>query len=166
MAVRVAGHMVGHEMTFSMSSLVDPATGINTPVITRMYEGFFFLGLLAVDGHHWLIRTLAGSFERAPVGRMAFESDAVSILLSLFKEMFAAGITFAAPVLALLSIVSLMIGFLSRAVPQLNVLEVGFTLRIIVGFAALFLFAPLIAPALQDLFAHLDAGLGAVLEAM
>jgi flagellar biosynthetic protein FliR len=163
LAVRVGGELIGHEMAFNMSALADPATGINTPLITRVYEGLFLLGLLAVDGHHAVLRGLAESFERAPVGAIAVDAGLSDGARLLFAEMFSAGLTFAAPVSVVLVLVSLLIAFLSRAVPQLNVLEVGFTLRILVALLALLAFAPAIAPVLGSLYAALDAGLDAVL---
>jgi len=66
----------------------------------------------------------------------------------------------------LLVLVSLLIGLLARAVPQLNVLEVGFTLRIMVALVAMFAFAPLLAPAMEGLYLALDGGLAEVLEAL
>src|SRR5262245_23573374 len=62
LAVRVGGELIGHEMGFMVASQVDPASGIQTPLITSIYENFFILALLALDGHHWLIRALADSF--------------------------------------------------------------------------------------------------------
>jgi flagellar biosynthetic protein FliR len=166
LAVRVAGEMIGHEMAFNMSSVVDPATGVRTPLITQIYEGLFFLGFLAVDGHHVLMRALSDSFDRAPVGELAVNLGMLEVALHLFGEMFAAGVTFAAPVLVLLVLVSLLIGLLARAVPQLNVLEVGFTLRIMVALLAMFGFAPLLAPAMGGLYDALAVGLGEMLDAL
>ena len=166
LAVRVGGELIGHEMAFNMSSIADPSTGVNTPLITRIYEGLFLLGLLAVDGHHVLIRALAESFDRAPVGRIAVETGLVHGVRVLFSEMFTAGLTFAAPVTVLLVLVSLLIGLLARAVPQLNVLEVGFTLRILVALVAMLAFAPLFAPAMAGLYEALDAGLASMLDGL
>ena len=166
LAVRVAGEMIGHEMAFSMSSIVDPNTGVTTPLITSIHEGFFLLGLLALDGHHVLIRALSQSFERAPIGDVQVSLAISDSVLRLFTQMFASGLTFAAPVLVLLVLVSLLIGLLARAVPQLNILEVGFTLRIAMGMVAMYSFAPLLAPAMQGLFEALDSGLGEMLAAM
>lgn len=163
LAVRVAGEMVGQEMAFTMASVVDPASGVNTPLITQLYEGLFLLGLLAADGHHLLLRALSDSFERAPIGRVGIESGLAHGVLQLFSDMFAAGITFAAPVLSLLFLTSLLIGLLARAVPSLNILEVGFSLRILTGLVALLVFAPLIGPALDHLYGAMASGLDDVL---
>ena len=166
LAVRVAGEMIGQEMAFNMSTLVDPVTGINTPLVTKIHEMFFLLGLLAVDGHHLLIRALFDSYARAPVGDVVFDLGVAAVVRDLFAQMFAAGMTLAAPVLVLLVLVSLLIGLLARAVPQLNVLEVGFSLRILVGLLAMFVFAPLLAPAMAGLYEALDGGLTSVLEGL
>ena len=82
-AVRVAGETIGTEMGFNMASQLDPLTNVQTPVITQLYEIFFFIGLLAVNGHHLLLRALERSFERAPIGQVVFSSDASWMALTL-----------------------------------------------------------------------------------
>lgn len=163
LAVRVAGEMIGHEMAFNMATLVDPQ-GVNTPLITQIYEGLFLVGLFALDGHHLVVRALCDSFARAPVGRIGAPDGLAQVLLRLFSDMFTAGLTFAAPVLVVMVLVSVMIGLLARAVPQINVLEVGFTLRIAVALVAMLAFAPLLAPAMESMYASLEGGLEAVLR--
>ncbi len=165
-AMRVAGEMIGHEMGLNMATQVDPTTGVNAPVVTQMYEAFFFLGLLAVNGHHLLLRALGHSFERAPIGGIELNAGFAWIAVSMFKQMFAAGITFAAPVMVLLALVSILIGLLSRAVPQLQVMEVGFSVRILVGLVALLVFAPFLAPALDGLYGQFMTGLDVALDAL
>ncbi|MCZ6597408.1 MAG: flagellar biosynthetic protein FliR [Planctomycetota bacterium] len=159
LAVRVAGELIGHEMGFMIARQVDPATGVRTPVITSLYETLFILALLSMNGHHWLIRALGSSFERAPVGRLDVGAGFAPMTVRLFGEMFEAGIVFAAPVMALLFLVSLLIGLLARAVPHLNVLEVGFSLRVSVSLMAMLLFAPLLQPAMEQLQRTFEAWL-------
>jgi flagellar biosynthetic protein FliR len=166
LSVRVAGELVGQEMGFLVARQVDPTSGVASTLVTNLYENVFLLVLLALNGHHWLLRSLERSFVFAPVGRLALGRDMAPTALSMFGEMFRAGIVFAAPVMVFLLLVSLLIGLLSRAVPGLNVLEVGFTLRVLVALGALFLFAPLMEPAMrnlhQDLLRWLERGLAAI----
>lgn len=166
LAVRVAGELIGHEMVFNMANVVDPASGTNVPLISHLYEVFFFLALLAVDGHHWLVRALAESYERAPVARFELTDRLPALALEQFGQLFAAGLTLAAPVLVLLMMISLLLGLLTRAVPQINVLEFGFSLRIGGGLVALFLFAPVLAPAFDSLLRRLMESLGQTLDAL
>jgi len=165
-AVRVAGESIGTEMGFNMASQIDPVSNVQTPVITQFYEIFFFLGLLAVDGHHLLLRALERSFERAPIGEIAFSADASWLALSIFQQMFVAGLTIAAPVLVLLVLTSILIGLLTRMVPQINVMDIGFTARIAVGFVALLVFSPFLAPSLESLYSALMNGLDRAIDAL
>jgi len=166
LAVRVGGELIGSEMAFNMASVVDPASGMSTPLVTQFYEALFLLGLLAVDGHHLLLRALAGSFERVPVGALSLPEGFGALALRLVGDMIAAGITFVGPILLLLFVSSIVIALIARAVPHVNVLEMGFTLRILVGLGAMLLFAPLVAPGLQHLYGLLGDGLEAALVAL
>ncbi len=163
-AVRVGGDLIGHEMGFAMAAIVDPASGIRTPLVAHMYEVFFYLGFLASDGHHWLIRALNDSFKRAPIGQLPREQGMTSLVVQSFGELFAAGLTLGAPVLVLLSLVSVLIGILARIVPQLNVLEFGFSLRIAVAIFAMFMFTPLLGTTLDILMGELTSWLDKALE--
>ncbi len=166
LAVRVAGELVGQEMGFMVARQVDPTNGVSSTLITNLYENLFLLVLLALDGHHWLLRSLERSFAFAPIGHIQLGQRMASTALAMFAEMFRAGLVFAAPVMIFLLLVSLVIGLLSRAVPGLNVMEVGFTLRVLVALVAMFLFAPFLEPAMrnlhQDLLRWLERGLAAL----
>lgn len=166
LAVRVGSELVGHEMAFTISRVVDPTTGTNVPVVAHLYEVFFLLTLLATNGHHWVIRALSESYSRAPVGVMSFDDELSAVALTQFADLFAAGVTFAAPILVLLLTLSLIIALLTRAVPQINILEFGFTLRILGGLAAMFLFAPALTPAMDRLLVRLMDGLSLTLETL
>ncbi len=166
LAVRVAGEMIGHEMGFMVARQVDPITGVQSSLITNVYENVFLLALLLLNGHHWLLRALDSSFAFAPVGELTLGADLPATFQAMFSEMFSAGIVFAAPVMVFLVIVSVLIGILARAVPTLNVLEIGFTLRVIVSLCAMYMFAPLLEPSMTSLHARflhwLERGLAAL----
>jgi len=166
LVIRVAGHLIGHEMGFMIASQVDPATGLQTPLITSMYETFFLLTLLALNGHFLLFRGLALSFERAPVGGLTFDQGLGAMIGGVFGDMFEAGLVFAAPVMALLSLVSLLMGLLSRAVPHLNVLELGFAIRILFAMGVMYMLAPVLGPAFARVFEAFTTSLSGALDAM
>jgi flagellar biosynthetic protein FliR len=159
LAVRTAAELVSHEIGLSYASVVDPSSGGSTSSLPLLYETFFYLGLLLTDGHHVLFRALHASFERAPIGVMRLDLACVETSLSIVCRMLAAGITFAVPVLVLLFVSSLVSAIIGRAVPHLNVNEMGFTLRTAVGLLALFFCAPLLAPALNGVYGELFAGM-------
>lgn len=166
LAVKVAGHMIGGEMGFNMASQSDPVTGTTTPIIGHFYETLFMLILLSVNGHLWMVRGLAESFNRAPVGEMALSDGVGAVALELFASLFSAGLTFAAPAFLVLLLVSVLVGLLARSVPQINVIEFSFSARIIGGFISMLVFAPMIEPASQTLLSALMDGMAASLDAL
>jgi flagellar biosynthetic protein FliR len=166
LAVRVGGELIGQEMGFSMAAQVDPQTGVSLPLVAQIHDGLFLVGFLAVDGHHWLIRALSDSFERAPVGFIGGTGQLAGAVETLFTQMFTAGLVFAAPVMVLLFMVSVMIALIGRAVPQINLMDIGFTLRILGALFAMYAFAPMTAPAMQRLYAAVQTGLAAVLGSL
>lgn len=152
LVVRMAGDMIGQGMGLSMSSQSDPVTGLQTPLISQVYEIFFILGFLAMNGHHVLIRALSDSFLRAPVGDIGIGDGMVALIERIFSATVEAGVTFAAPVMIMLLLLSVLVGVLARVVPQINILEMSFTLRVGLALVAMFVFAPVIAPALEQLY--------------
>ncbi|MFM7281290.1 MAG: flagellar biosynthetic protein FliR, partial [Planctomycetia bacterium] len=165
-AVRVGGEMIGQDMGFNMATVVDPNTGTATPVVAQIYEVFFFLVFLALNGHQLILQSLQASFERAPVGKLELAGNLAWTAQSLFSQTFAAGIAFAAPVMILLFIASLLVGILARFVPQLNVMDVGYSIRIGIGLLAMLVTAPFLAPALNGLHRHVIGGIDGVLDAL
>jgi len=152
LVVRMSGDLIGQGMGLAMSSQSDPVTGLQTPLVSQIYEVLFILGFLAMNGHHILIRALGDSFHRAPVGDIGIGEGLITLIQRIFTATVEAGVTFAAPVMILLLLLSVLVGVLARVVPQINVLELSFTLRVGLALVAMFLFAPVIAPALTQLY--------------
>ena len=165
-AVHVGGEMVGHEMGFMVARQVDPVTGVQTTLTTNLYENLFLLAFLSMNGHHWLFRSLGESFERAPIGQLSLGGGVADTSVRMFGEMFEAGIVFAAPVMVFLTLTSILIGLLARSVPHLNVLELGFSTRVLVALGAMVLFAPMLEPAMNGLHDHFVLWLQRALVAM
>ena len=163
---RMAGDLIGNQMGLGMANQTDPVTGVQTALVSRIYNTIFLIGFLAIDGHHVLLRALADSFTRAPIGRVNIELPMIDLIVQFFGETFKAGITFAAPVMIFLMLLSVLIGVLARVVPQINVLEMGFTMRVGLAMVAMFVFAPIISPALMRIYDMQAEWLALMLDGM
>ena len=114
LVVRIMGEMLSLDMGLQMANQVDPATGVSSSIVTRIYEGFAILALLAIDAHHWLVQSLVDSFERAPVGVLEADIGVGDFVLGLFGEAARAGIAFSAPFMVVMAMVSVLVGLLAR----------------------------------------------------
>ena len=164
LALRMAGDSIGTEMGLQMAAQADPDNGISTPLIARLYEELYLLALFSVGGHLWLVRGLVDSFERAPIGSARLAPELGRDLLAELGRALAAGLSVAAPVLILMGLLTLGLGLLARTVPQVNIFDLSFNLRVGVGLVALVLFLPTLEPALGRAVAELQDALAAGLD--
>lgn len=164
LGARVGGELVGLEMGMQMGAQVDPESGVSTPLIARFHEEVLLVGMLAANGHHWVVRALSESFERAPVGVLRLDAGIGGLFIAFFREMLTAGIAFVAPIIVLMSLVTVVVGLVARTVPQINVLDLSFTLRIGVALLGLVAFSPVLEVLVSSVLGALDEYLGAFLD--
>jgi flagellar biosynthesis protein FliR len=92
------------------------------------------LAFLSFNGHHFFFRAIVESYILLPPGVLDFSQGAVQELMRLASHMFALGVKFSAPILALLLINNMVLGILARVFPQLNVFMLSFPVNIGIAF--------------------------------
>jgi flagellar biosynthetic protein FliR len=92
---------------------------------------------LVVGGHRHVLAALLDSFQSRPLGNLDLPSGLAAALSSLVGESFAIGLRAGAPVIISLLMAMLILGLISRTLPQLNVLVVGFSLNALILLAVL-----------------------------
>ncbi|HNA79747.1 MAG TPA: flagellar biosynthetic protein FliR, partial [Turneriella sp.] len=70
--------------------------------------------------------------------------------------MFISALKIALPIMGCLLLVSVTLGIMSKAAPQMNMLVIGFSAKIVIGFMVLVILAPLLV---QTMFAEMDRSL-------
>ncbi|MBU1071993.1 flagellar biosynthetic protein FliR, partial [bacterium] len=91
----------------------------------------------ALDGHHALIGAMVNSCRLVPPFAPLEVAAGSWLAAEGFAAFFAIGLRVAAPVILVLLLVSVAMGFIVKTVPQINILVVGFPIKIAVGLAAL-----------------------------
>jgi len=147
----VAGHLASMAMGLAMASMVDPATGVNTPVIGRYFTIMATLIFLLLNGHMLVFKIVFDSFETLPVGLHFFNADSLKMIYGFGSKMFETGVLLALPLVTALLLVNISFGVVARAAPALNIFAVGFPVTLIVGLLMLIFITPLIMPHLQQL---------------
>lgn len=155
-AVQVAGGLIDIAVGFSLATLLDPLSNIQTTVLGQLYVMLASLVFLILDGHHLLIAGLASTFELFPLTAYPDPSALAENAIDVVAGLFSAAVQIAAPVLVSLFVTDLAVGLVSRAVPQANVFAVGFPVKVIVGLAAVGATLPLFVTSLGG---HLAAAL-------
>jgi len=94
---------------------------------------------VAMGGHRVMLATLIGSFDKVPLGGFADFAGLFNFMVGLLGVTFELAVRVAAPLLCLMFLETLSLGFIARTMPQLNILSVGFALRIVVGVICMIL---------------------------
>lgn len=92
---------------------------------------------LAIGGHRMVLGGLLATFESIPLLSFAPGLEVSELVASLLAASFALAVKLAAPVLVALLVVTVALGLLQRAVPQLHVLSIGLPVRAAVGLLAM-----------------------------
>ena len=135
--VQVAGQLTGMQLGFSLASLIDPLTNIDTPVVNTFYQIFALLIFLQLNVHHMLLRMLVRSFSYVPIGTGVATLVATKELFRFVGAMWLIGVQIAAPVVLATILVDVTVGFLSKASPQLPAMLIGISIKNMMGYVVM-----------------------------
>ena len=149
-SVAMAGEHIASSMGLGFASMVDPQTGAQSVVVTQFLSIIMILIFLVTEGHHVLLRQLVASYKVAPIGGDLNPELFVGIVKA-GALVFSAALIISLPAVVLLFLVNILIGFMTRVAPQMNIFSIGFPLTILVGFTMVLMSLPSMGNAMSGL---------------
>ncbi|MFT3813835.1 MAG: flagellar biosynthetic protein FliR [Acidovorax sp.] len=150
-AVELGGELIGLQMGLNFASFFDPASGGQISAVGRFYSNLSLLLFVVINGHLVVLMAVVKSFERFPTDGHFLQSLAQMRLYELGTALFASAFWIALPLIALLTFVNLVMGFISRIAPQMNIFAVGFPVTLTVGLAGIAATLPMLEQPLLNL---------------
>jgi flagellar biosynthetic protein FliR len=141
-ALTQAGETVALSMGLGFASVVDPAAGVQVPIVSQFFVIIATLLFLAMNGHLVLLEMLLLSFTSMPIGSGGLSADDLWTLVNFGTSMFSGALLIALPAVAALLMVNLAMGVVARTAPQLNIFAVGFPVMMLAGFVLLGILLP------------------------
>ncbi len=149
-AVAFAGALMDTQMGFSFVQFLDPSTSQTTSVSGSFLVQMASVLIFVTGLHHQMILALVDSYRVAPMGQgVPFQ---VMGLVLLLGQLLAKGFQLAFPVLAVLFLMDLVLGISGKFMPQLQLLQLSFPLKIALGMIIHGLLLRELAPWLVPLF--------------
>ena len=136
-AMQMGGHLIEQQMGLGFANIVNPELDTSSGVLSQFYFLAALSIFLVVGGHEALFAILMGSFDTIPPGGFRDFEGLLTMVVGMFQLMFETAFRIAAPLLCLIFAETLAMGFIARTLPQMNVLSVGFILRILMGLVFL-----------------------------
>jgi flagellar biosynthetic protein FliR len=132
-ALEMAASVVGFQMGLSLASTIDPATQAQTAALGILAQMLGMMVILAADGHHWMLEITVRSFQLVSPGGFGMNGPISEIMLRLSADALAVGVALAAPAIIVLLALEGLLAIAGRVAPKLEVLILGFPLKIGVG---------------------------------
>ena len=143
--VRVAGRIVERQMGLTMAKVLDPFSNEQGQPLGLLLEILFIFLLFSTNSHHLLIQILGRSFQAFEPGFCPDVSVLAQSVLKASSMLQILALQMAAPMLAAFLLLMVVLGFMARVSPEMNILFLSLPLRIAMGLILVAIFIPFLA---------------------
>jgi len=159
----LAGEIMDMQIGISMAKIYDPASNVSMPISASLLNVMMLVIFFLSNGHLTLIRIFLHSGQAIPYGELAFSAEVFRQISLMFSTILLYSVKMAMPLLAVELISEMGVGLIMKAVPQINVFVINLQLKIIIGFAMIFILIPPFAAFIEKLFSLMFDNIDAVL---
>ena len=138
--ISFSGNLMDMDIGLSMVSEFDQSMNTQTTITGQTYYYFLMLMLLASNLHRYVIRAICDSFSLIPLNGADFHwDDLLNLSVKYMADFFVIGFRIVLPVFCCMLMTNVILGVMAKVAPQMNMFSVGVQIKILVGFAAIFL---------------------------
>jgi flagellar biosynthesis protein FliR len=160
---QLAGQIISQMSGLSVADAFNPAFDEEAPVLANLLQMTALAVFVAIGGHRLLVGALLDTYTAMPPGRAELLSSVGKLVPSLLAESFSLAVRGAAPAIVAVLLATISLGLISRTLPQMNIMAIGFGLNVLVtlGILALsiggiaWLFQEQLEPAVETVLAAL-----------
>lgn len=132
-AIRIMGQLAGVQTGFAIANVIDPQNGAQVSILSNMAYLCALVLFLILNGHLVLLKAIAESFVIIAPGAVNLGRPVFQEVLQKSGDMFVIAIKIGAPVISALLFVQVAFGLLTKLIPQMNIMIVGFPVQIVMG---------------------------------
>ena len=162
-SLKIAGSLIDQQLGLSMANIYDPNTNTQNTLIETILYWLGVMIFFSMNGHHQLIAGIQNSFNLVKVGQLILSGN-FDYVINVFVQCFIIGIKIAVPMILSLLIAELLIGFISKSVPQLNVMVVSMPLKLLMGIIFIMIALPFLINKMHHLFNQIPSILDGTLS--
>lgn len=163
----LAGQIIDMDIGLSMATMFDPTTKEQTTISGGFYQYVVMLMLLVSGMHRFILQALIETYELIPVNGAVFHTEALlSAMLQFMSDYIIIGFRICLPIFIVILILNVVLGVLAKVSPQLNMFSVGIQIKLLVGFAVMFLTIGMLPSAADFIFTEMKKMMVAFVEGM
>ena len=154
MAIQMGGYVMGYQMGLSLAQSFNPELDTNSSVIGQL---LFFMSIfiyISVGGFETIFIILTDAFHTIASGTFVFSATPLDMLTEVLNSGFELAIRVAAPIMGVVSMLMIAMGFIMKTMPQINIMSIGFSIQILAGLSILALLIGSVAIVSGDEMVH------------
>jgi flagellar biosynthetic protein FliR len=136
-AVQFGGLIMGQQMGLGLAQVLNPAVDIESDNIGQI----LFMGALVVflqaGGLDILFSSLITTFDRLPPGGASLSIAPLELVTGILSSSYTIAVRIALPVVALMLLESAASALIMKTVPSINIMSIGFPIRVFIGLIML-----------------------------
>jgi len=152
---QTGGLVMGQQMGLGFARFYNPGIDDEADVVGQVLFLMTLAAFVMVGGHEQMVHAVLRSFEHLPLGGFSPDVGLLSLLSGLLLSAFEIALRVAAPLLALIFLETVAMGFVAKTVPQLNILSLGFPVRILAGLFIIMIGLVAIDQVLMEAIEHM-----------
>lgn len=155
--IGAAGDMINMQMGLSASMIFDPNTREQVSIMGKLFSFLATLIFIHIGGLYWLVEAFQRGFDIFPIYGLSIPLDHiinVKYLILLTGNVLLIGLQVAAPVLLATLAMDVILGIISKTAPQINVFQISFLFKPVLGFAIMVIVLPMLMDIITDYFTY------------
>ncbi len=148
--LELAGQVMGQMTGMSLADVASPDYDGNVPVFSHFLHLLMLSIFIITGGLQYTLDAFFQTFQQMPPGQTHFTLPWLDALTEITTYSFTLGLQIAAPMMVALMLTIVIMGLISRTLPQLNVLAVGFSVNSIIMLSAMLLSLGVLARLFED----------------
>lgn len=141
--IQIGGQILSIQMGLAIANALDPVTKQQVPIVGQFYLFLASIVFIYINGHQWLFSTIHESYLSIPVGlNFDFTARIVEQITYFASQLFTIAFSIIMPIFQILFITTLLMGFMAKIMPQMNIFMVAMPLKIYIGLALMSVLLP------------------------
>ena len=155
LAVDAGGDMVNMQMGLSSAMVLDPTTSSQVSIVGKCFQLLGLVIFIQLGGIYWLITALIHSIHIFPLGATTVplhEIVNMDYMVKLSSNVLFMGLQIASPILLATLGQDIIVGVISKTAPQVNVFQLSFLFKPVLGAAIMVWILPMLVNIISDYF--------------
>ena len=155
LAIDAGGDMVNMQMGLSSAMVLDPTTSSQVSIVGKCFQLFGLIIFIQLGGVYWLFTAFVHSIEIFPLDATIIplqELVNMDYVIKMSSNVLFMGLQIASPILLATLGQDIILGVISKTAPQVNVFQLSFLFKPVLGAAIMVWILPMLVNVISDYF--------------